>query len=61
MFNPQTEILGENVSRYTLVLVTAKRARQLEEGSPSRIETDSLNPISVALEEIAEKKVDFVE
>jgi DNA-directed RNA polymerase subunit omega len=40
-------------SRYSLVILAAKRARQIKEGGKPLINTDSPNPITVALEEIA--------
>lgn len=61
MYNPSTKVLGENESRYTLVMVVAKRARQLVAGSPKKVETDLTNPISIALEEMKEGKIDFEE
>ena len=36
MYNPSTKVIGENESRYTLVMVVAKRARQLVAGSPKK-------------------------
>jgi DNA-directed RNA polymerase subunit omega len=44
-------------SKYSLVVLAAKRAKQLREGAPKLIETTSTNPITVALEEIAAGKV----
>ena len=44
-------------SRYSLVVLAAKRAKQLREGAPKLIETASTNPLTVALEEIAAGKV----
>ncbi|MFR7835759.1 MAG: DNA-directed RNA polymerase subunit omega [Ezakiella sp.] len=61
MYNPSTKVIGENESRYTLVMVVAKRARQLVAGSPKKVETDLTNPISIALEEMKEGKIDFEE
>lgn len=61
MFNPSADILGENVSRYTLVMVVAKRARQLVAGSPAKVKTTLTNPISVALEEVRAGKINFEE
>jgi DNA-directed RNA polymerase subunit omega len=40
-------------SKYSLVILAAKRARQIKEGGKPLINTDSPNPITVALEEIA--------
>lgn len=61
MYNPSTKVIGENESRYTLVMVVAKRARQLVVGSPKKVETDLTNPISIALEEMKEGKISFEE
>lgn len=61
MYNPSTKVIGENESRYTLVMVVAKRARQLVAGSPKKVETNLTNPISIALEEMKEGKIDFEE
>ena len=46
-------------SRYSLVVLAAKRAKQLRDGAPKLIETASTNPITVALEEIAAGKVKY--
>lgn len=59
MFNPSADILGKNFSRYTLVMVVAKRARQLVAGSPAKVKTTLTNPISIALEEVRAGKIKF--
>ncbi|MDO8682937.1 MAG: DNA-directed RNA polymerase subunit omega [Armatimonadota bacterium] len=46
-------------SKYSLVVLAAKRAKQLREGAPKLIETSSTNPLTVALEEIAAGKVRY--
>lgn len=57
---PSVDKLAENVeSRYTLVVLAAKRAKQIREGAPKLIDTNSPNPLTVALEEIAAGKVKF--
>lgn len=48
-------------SRYAMVNVTAKRARKLVDGYAKRVETSSFKPVSIALEEILEHKVEIVE
>jgi DNA-directed RNA polymerase subunit omega len=40
-------------SRYDLVMLAAKRAKQLQEGAPPLVRTESTNPLTIALEEIA--------
>jgi DNA-directed RNA polymerase subunit omega len=55
---PSADIIDARVgSRYSLVVLAAKRAKQLKEGAPPLIETASTNPLTVALEEIAAGKV----
>jgi DNA-directed RNA polymerase subunit omega len=46
-------------SKYTLVSVAAKRARQLLDGSPARVETLSEKPVTIALEELSQGKLYF--
>lgn len=48
-------------NRYSLVVLAAKRARQIKEGAPLLIDTESTNPLTVALEEIAAGKINFIE
>ncbi|NLK08793.1 MAG: DNA-directed RNA polymerase subunit omega [Firmicutes bacterium] len=58
MNQPPIENLLEKVeSRYVLVVTTAKRARQLLEGSPRFVEADTAKPVTIALWEIGEGKV----
>ncbi|MEN6521938.1 MAG: DNA-directed RNA polymerase subunit omega [Armatimonadota bacterium] len=58
MIYPQADRLEDQVkSRYTLVVLAAKRAKQLRDGASKLIETTSTNPLTIALEEIAAGKV----
>jgi DNA-directed RNA polymerase subunit omega len=71
MINPKIEDLLEHTeNKFTLVIESAKRARQitnfqkrLGEGmggvAPMRLEDISKKPLSVALEEIAEGKIEY--
>lgn len=60
MLNPSFEsVLGKDDSKYSLVMLTAKRARQLIDGEEALIETDSIKPVTIAMEEILEGKVRF--
>lgn len=60
MLNPSFDhVLDKGDSRYTLVMLTAKRARQIVEGSESLIETDSHKPVTIAIEEIVAEKVKY--
>lgn len=54
MIYPSADKIEANIeSKYELVILAAKRCRQLREGGAPRIETDSENPLTIALEEIA--------
>lgn len=58
MIYPSADTIEERIgSRYSLVVVAAKRAKQIKEGAPVLIETASTNPLTIALEEIAAGKV----
>jgi len=48
-------------NRYSLVVLAAKRAKQIREGSPVLINTTSTNWLTIALEEIAAGKVNYIE
>ena len=45
--------------RYLLVVLAAKRARQLNRGAAPQVETKHQKPTSIALEEVAEGKVGY--
>jgi DNA-directed RNA polymerase subunit omega len=47
-------------SRYSIVIATAKRARQLIDGAEPLIETDFPKPLSVAIEELYQSKVKII-
>jgi DNA-directed RNA polymerase subunit omega len=47
-------------SKYSLVIAVAKRAKQIREGSPALVECESINPIVIAMEEIAAGKVQII-
>ena len=55
MINPSiVDLLKKVNSRYTLVTMTAKRARQLVEGKEPLMEIDSTKPVTIAINEINE-------
>jgi DNA-directed RNA polymerase subunit omega len=65
--NPET-IVEETVvvakqpkSRYSLVVLAAKRARQLKDGAPPLVEPTSPNLLTTALQEIAAGKIGIIE
>jgi DNA-directed RNA polymerase subunit omega len=47
-------------SRYSIVIATAKRARQIIDGAEPLIEVESKKPLSIAIEELYESKVKIV-
>ena len=72
MIHPRIDELLENVdSRYALVIMAAKRARQInnyhhqlgegtfEDFPPPLVESRSKNYLTIALEEISEGKIDY--
>ena len=60
MIYPSPDKIDKQVdSKYALVILAAKRAKQIKEGSRPRLATDSTNPLTIALEEIAGGKVQY--
>ncbi len=56
------ELMKKYDSRYSIVIAAAKRARELEDkenGEEPLIETSSAKPVTIAVEEIYEGKIDF--
>jgi len=61
MIDPPIGSLMEKVdSRYTLVVATAKRARQLAEGANKLTKCNSDKPVTIAINEINENKITYV-
>ncbi len=62
MIYPSADSIEDKVkSRYSLVVLAAKRAKQIKEGAPVLIDTASTNPLTIAMEEIAAGKVTALE
>lgn len=53
------ELLKSVDSRYTLVLLVSKRARQLVDGAEPFVNPTSSKPVSIALQEVAEGKFTY--
>ena len=53
------DALNKVSNRYLLVVLAAKRARQLNRGAASRVETKHKKPTSTSMEEIAGAKVEY--
>ena len=47
-------------SRYSIVMATSKRARQIIDGAPTHVNGKGKKPLSVAVEELYEGKVKIV-
>ncbi|CCZ18511.1 MAG: DNA-directed RNA polymerase subunit omega [Clostridium sp.] len=62
MVKPSVAELLEKVdNRYTLVLATAKRARQISSGDNVLVKTDDVAPVTIAADEIDAGQVVVVE
>lgn len=59
MIYPFADKLENLGSKYALVIVTAKRAKQLKSGVQPSIATSSRNPLTIALEEISQGKIKY--
>ncbi len=60
MVNPSTDALMRQVdSRYGLVVLAAKRARQLLDGDEIKVRQQSTKDVTNALEEIVEGKISY--
>lgn len=46
-------------SKYSLVVAVAKRGRDLMDGAPRLVESRSNKPVSIALQELAEGKLEL--
>jgi DNA-directed RNA polymerase subunit omega len=62
LIHPTDDPIEDTVrSRYSRVVIAAKRAKQIKEGAPVLIDTESTNPLTIAMEEIAAGKVTILE
>lgn len=60
MINPSTDsMLKQTHSRYALVVLASKRARELLSGAPCRVENRANKYVTNAMEEINEGKVTY--
>jgi len=60
MINPSTDdMLKRTHSRYTLVVLASKRARQLLKGDPCKINRPTDKFVTDAMEEIYEGKISY--
>lgn len=60
MINPSIISMLKNVdNRYTLIVMTSKRARQLIDGAKPIIDIDSSKPVTIAINEIYQEKISY--
>ena len=60
LIKPTLESLMKRVdSKYTLVTLAAKRARQLTDGDEPLVDVDTTNVVSIAMEEIDQGKITY--
>ena len=56
---PMKELLTKVDSRYTLAVLAAKRARQLQDGAEAKVKVPSNKNVTRALAEVAEDKIGY--
>lgn len=49
----------ETLSRYALVMILSKRARQIVDVAEAKVDTESHNPVSIAMDEYLEDKIEY--
>ena len=59
IYPPLDELLKKTDSKYTLVVLTAKRARELAQGAIPTVDKESEKKITIAIEEIAKGNFKF--
>lgn len=60
MINPSLDSLVKKVdSKYTLVVLAAKRAREIMDGQQPLTTSKSNKPVTIALEEVAQGKITY--
>lgn len=60
LIKPTLESLMEKVdSKYTLVTLAAKRARQLTDGDAPLVDVDTTKVVSIAMEEVDQGKITY--
>ena len=60
MINPSVVELLEKVhDRYSLVMLTSKRARQIIDGSMPQVDVDSKKPLTIAINEVNQNAIEY--
>ena len=52
-----TDLLKKVDNRYSLIIMTSKRARQIASGATPLVDVDEKSPVTVAVNEIYDEKV----
>ena len=60
IYSTLSTLLKKVDSKYSLVVAVSKRARQLVDGQQSLVESNSIKPVSIAIQEISEGKIKCV-
>lgn len=55
------ELLTKAKNRYELAIAVSKRARQINNGSPARVNTDQKSPVTISALELAADKYEIIE
>lgn len=60
MINPSVvDLLTKVDNRYSLIVLTSKRARQLIDGVKPLVDIDSTKPVTIAVNEVAQDKITY--
>ncbi|MGN0144552.1 MAG: DNA-directed RNA polymerase subunit omega [Clostridium sp.] len=60
MINPSVvDLLKEAKDRYSLVILTSKRARQIIDGSKPQVDAHSNKPLTIAINEVNQGAIKF--
>lgn len=60
MINPSIVDLLEKVdNRYSLVIITSKRARQIIDGSEAYVSVESNKPLTIAINEVNDGLIEY--
>ena len=60
MINPSVvDLLEKTKDRYSLVILTSKRARQIIDGSEPQVDAHSNKPLTIAINEVNEDAINF--
>lgn len=60
MIHPSLDVLVTKVdSKYTLVVLAAKRAREIMSGDAPQADSKSNKPVTLALEEVIQDQISF--